>query len=243
MQLIGQIKLIPDRLCSTGGQPIRFIRSTDLAPEDYEHRIFNKGSVSTRPESFHDLFNALVWMRFPHIKVAINSLHYQGTPEACGRGSLRDALTLFDECGVILVSAQAELLQAVAMRQWSLVFQAQASRWSTAIKPIICGHAILEKLLNPYKSMTAKALLVQVSPDIMTLPKNKLLNFLDKEIARQLLQEHLLHRPAQLSPLPLAGIPGWDFAGFQDEVFYNDSDVFRPAPIGLKPAPVVVIKA
>lgn len=239
-QILNQ--LAPGRLCSAGGQGVRFVCSTQLEAEEYERRIFTKGLVSTRPGSWHDLFNALVWMRFPHIKTAVNSLHYHAKPATSGRGRLRDALTLFDESGVILVSARGDFLQAVAKRDWSQVFQLQAYRWKRDARAVICGHALLEKLLVPYKSMTAKALLVQVSPQLMTLSGNELLNLLDREIARQLLDGRLLNSPAQLSPLPLAGISGWDFAGLQDEAFYNDADVFRPPPDGLKPAPIVTLE-
>ena len=91
--------------------------------------------------------------------------------------------------------------------------------------------------------MTAKALLIQVSPDTMALPKDQLADFLDQRIASQLLEGHCLNKPAQLSPLPLAGIPGWDFAGLQDEGFYDDADVFRPAPDRFRPAPILVLDA
>lgn len=232
---------LPKHVRTADGQPVRFVNSTELDAEDYEHRIFTKGHVSTRPDCWHDLFNAMVWVRFPHIKIAMNALHYRAKPAANGRGRLRDALTLFDECGVLLVSAQTNILQAVATRDWPLAFQSQACAWQTDVKAAICGHAILEKLIAPYRSMTANALLIKVSPQAMLLPATELLPLLDKQIARLLLAGQVLNKPAQLSPLPLAGIPGWDFAGHQNESFYNDTDVFRPAPKGLKPAPVFTL--
>ena len=37
----------------------------------------------------------------------------------------------------------------------------------------------------------------------------------------------LLRRPADLAPIPLFGVPGWD-ARAQDEAFYRDVRLFRP---------------
>ena len=232
--------LLPPGLRSEGGQPIRFVASDQLEDDGYEHRIYTTGQVSTRPDSWHDLFNALVWMRYPRIKVAMNRLHYHALPESNSgsRGRLRDALTLFDECGVIVASSQLDLLNDLAKRNWSSVFQADAFRTSVALS--VCGHAILEKYLSPYKAMTAKALLVHVNKEFMKLPREEMLDRLDREIARQMLNGQTLSKPACLSPLPLAGVPGWWSQDEQNEnPFYKDLDVFRPAPADLMPAPVL----
>lgn len=69
--------MLPVDLCSAGGHAIRFVASGELGDDNYEHRIYTSGQVSTRPQSWHDLFNALVWMRYPRIKTALNSLNYQ----------------------------------------------------------------------------------------------------------------------------------------------------------------------
>jgi len=232
--------LLPTGLCSDGGQPIRFVASDQLAEDAYEHRIYTTGQVSTRPDSWHDLFNALVWMRYPRIKVAMNKLHYHARSESRSgsRGRLRDALTLFDECGVIVFSSQLDLLNTLADRNWTSVFQTDTFHTSVALS--ICGHAILEKYLSPYKAMTAKALLVHVNNEFMKLPRQEMLDHLDREIARQMLNGQTLSKPACLSPLPLAGVPGWWSQDEQNKSpFYKDLNVFRPAPADLSPAPVL----
>ena len=232
--------LLPDGLNSGDRQPVCFVASDQLDDDNYEHRIHTTGQVSTRPHSWHDLFNALVWMRFPLIKTAMNCLHYQaGAKLKCGsRGHTRDALTLFDECGVIVFSDRLELLKALAERRWSAAFMSDDFRASVLLS--ICGHAMLEKYLSPYKAMTAKALLVYVDSDFMKHPRQEMLNYLDREISKQMLSGHILTKPAFLSPLPLAGVPGWWPQGDQgNSVFYNDQQVFRPAPEKLIPAPVL----
>ncbi|HEY5776734.1 MAG TPA: DUF3025 domain-containing protein, partial [Xanthomonadales bacterium] len=116
-------------------------------------------------------------------------------------------------------------------------FLADAFRSAVALS--VSGHAMLEKYLSPYKAMTAKALLVLVDADFMALPATERLVRLDREIATKLLGGRLLTEPACLSPLPIAGVPGWWPQQEQDEHhFYNDADVFRPPPKEFKPAPV-----
>jgi hypothetical protein len=229
--------LLPDGLSSENGQIIRFVPSTELDDGAYEHRIYTTGQVSTRPDHWHDLFNALVWMRFPHIKIAMNTLHFHAYAQQTegSRGSLRDALTLFDECGVIVFSQRPELLEALAQRRWSDVFQEEL--FEKDIQLAICGHAMLEKYLSPYKSMTAKALLVKVDTESMTLSRDELLTYLDQQLAEQLLAANIMATPACLTPLPLAGVPGWWPDAEQDNEFYADQQVFRPPPAQLKPAP------
>ncbi len=226
--------LLPTGLQAESGQPIRFVPSTGLGDSAYEYRIYTTGRVSTRPDSWHDLFNALVWMRFPRIKLAMNSLHYQAWDQQHDgrRGKLRDALTLFDECGAIVVSSSQEILEALAARRWKDAFPANAFGTSTQV--LICGHAILEKYLAPYKSMTAKALLLYVD-------ENLALAGIDEAIADKMLAGSLLTEPADLSPLPLAGIPGWWPDDTQDEAFYDDLQVFRPPPDGLAPARILTL--
>lgn len=232
--------LLPPGLKSAGGHTIRFVPSELLDDEPYESRIYTSGRVSTRPDNWHDLFNALVWMRYPRIKTAMNSLHYHaGAQRKCGRrGRLRDALTLFDECGVIVFSDRLELLGALAERRWANAFLADTFGESVGLS--ICGHAMLEKYLTPYKSMTAKALLLHVSPDCMRLSRNEALKWIDREVATEMLSSRIVNEPACLSPLPLAGIPGWWVAAEQEsKCFYSDLRVFRPAPSALNPAPVI----
>ena len=231
--------LLPDGLSSENQKPIRFVPSTELADDAYEQRIYSSGQVSTRPHNWHDLFNALVWMRFPGIKTAMNTLHYHAWSEQRdgSRGHLRDALTLFDECGVIVFSTNMKILTALSERRLTDAFLANAFRLD--VRLAICGHAMLEKYLSPYKSMTAKALLIHVNADFMRLRRQEMLACLDQEIAQRMLAETLLTKPACLAPLPLAGVPGWWPFDTQDDEFYADRSVFRAPPANLVAAPVL----
>ena len=60
---------------SGGGAPIRFVPPAVPSREfsaQYEVRIFETGEVQTRPDNWHDLFNALVWLAFPRTKAVLN---------------------------------------------------------------------------------------------------------------------------------------------------------------------------
>ena len=232
--------LLANGLSSHGGHAIRFVPSTALDNSAYEQRIYSTGQISTRPDNWHDLFNAMVWMRFPQIKSAMNAQHHQGWAQSSkgSRGELRDALTLFDECGVIVISQHEELLTALSKRQWPAAFQKLRSIWDQDFQLAIIGHAMLEKYLSPYKSMTAKALLIQFTPPSGNMSRDDLLAFLDHEIADQLLAGRMLTKPACLAPLPLAGVPGWWPYSKQDDQFYDDTQVFRPPAADLAPTPI-----
>lgn len=231
--------LLPDGLVSSGGHTIQFVPSTELGDDTYEHRIYTAGQISTRPDNWHDLFNAMIWMLFPAMKAAMNSLHYNALSQHSkgSRGPLRDALTLFDECGVIVFSNRFDVLSLLAERDWNTAFQSPA--FSNDVKLVISGHAMLEKYLSPYKSITAKAIYVSVPTDFLDMPRQDQLAVLDKDIATRLLSGELLTSPACLAPLPLAGIPGWWPHDPQNHSFYDDPRVFRAPPAGLMPAPVI----
>ena len=219
------------------GLPIRFVAGQMLGGGNYETRIFETGEVSTRADNWHDLFNAMVWSRLPRIKAKLNALHVRhmpGVDQGCvnqgTRGSTRDALTLFDESGVIVLSCDPSFLQALASRSWSEVFEQHSWAWQHSCRVVVTGHALLEKFLQPYKSLTAHALLIQTSHDFFSQSEEAQLSSIDKELANQLATGQVLVSPACLSPLPLMGIPGWWPLGDQDVDFYRDRQVFRPAP-------------
>ena len=214
-------RLLPRDARNRAGRAIRFVPAARLPGVDYERHIHDTGEVATR-DNWHDLCNALVWCRLPRFKAALNALHHDHLDEQAGgaRGPLRDALTLLDESGVIVTGDAPELVAALGARDWRRAFVTRRDDWPR-LRVVVCGHAILEKFLQPYKSLTAHALFLP-APD---RPADAVL---DRRLARVLLQEGRLRAPADLGPLPLMGLPGWWKGGAQDAEFYADRTVFRP---------------
>lgn len=217
--------LLPDGVRTRSGHPVRFVAAERLPAVEYERHIHASGEVSTRRNG-HDLFNALVWCRLPRFKSALNALHFAHLDEQSGgrRGRRRDALTLLDESGVIITGATPELFAALTARDWDEAFVARRSDWRR-VRVVVCGHAILEKYLRPYKALTAHALYL---PGVESGGDAEL----DRDLAELLLGAQRLRSPRDLAPLPLAGIPGWWSGGPQDAAFYADRSVFRrPRPV------------
>jgi hypothetical protein len=235
--------LKPEALLNCQGLPISFVDSRSVSGTSYEEHIFNNGEVSTRERNWHDLFNALVWMHYPALKASMNELHHRAMQEQTpGRGKQRDALTLFDECGVIIVSHETRFLDAVSNRNWKDTFDGGSDRWRSHYRVFVTGHAMLEKFLQPYKAMTANALLVRITKQEFKLERDPLRAKLDACLAQQILSGRMCRTSNDLSPIPLMGIPGWWQESDLDDAFYADEKVFRPAPQGYQAAPVFSIK-
>jgi hypothetical protein len=200
--------------------PVQFVPQAAL-PEGmaYEQFIFEHQQVPTR-ENLHDFFNGLCWLRFPQTKQQLNRLQgaeiaWQGVQQT--RGPLRDALTLFDE-NAALLQAPEPLWQALLARDWQRLFVALRPLWAQARLELF-GHALLEKLVAPYKSITAHVYAVPVPLGLDAGAA------WDAWLAGSLSAEGLRHKP--FTPLPVLGVPGW-WSANQNAGFYDDVGVFRP---------------
>lgn len=199
----------------------RFVPQADL-PDGlpYERFIFEAGAVPTR-EGLHDLFNGLVWARFPATKRLLNRLQAAEIAQAgVGqvRGPVRDAITLFDENAVLLQAPEA-LWQALLGRDWTRLFVELRPLWVQA-RLVLFGHALLEKLVTPYKSITGH---VYREPVPQALGED--LAAWDSWLASRLGADELSRKP--FTPLPVLGVPGW-WPANDSASFYADPQVFRP---------------
>ena len=202
---------------------MRFVPQSAL-PEGlaYERFIFDTGCVPTR-DNLHDFFNGLVWWRFPQTKRRMNRLQAQAlATQAPGdpRGPLRDALTLFDENGLLL-HAPEPLWEALRQRQWQCLGVELRPLWAQAQVELL-GHALLEKLVSPWKSVTAHV----YQAECALIFDESLGASLDARLAHDLQPVRLATKP--FVPLPVLGIPGW-CPGNAMPAFYDDSAVFRAA--------------
>jgi hypothetical protein len=219
-------------LVSGGGAAIRFVPPAPVkqAAARYETRIFETGEVQTRPGSWHDLFNALVWLAFPKIKATLNRHHRDEIAARRGesqRGTARDVLTLFDEGGVIVACADAGLARLLLEFRWKELFWARRADVRRAMRFHVFGHAIYEKALAPRKGVTAKALILDVGTTLLAEPAERQLADADARGAAHFSEPRSLASTRSLAPLPILGIPGWEPANEREE-YYDDASQFRP---------------
>jgi len=224
----GAIAALAERhaIHTENGRQIRFVppQADGLA---YECRIWESGEVETRPDNWHDFFNALVWLTFPRTKIAISASHVRAmTPEGEARGTRRDALTHFDECGIVVLSSSPKLLELLRGFQWRTLFVEQRAEVRRAMRFIVFGHATYESLLKPFRGLTAKAVLYEVSEDWLAQPYGEQIAAVDALLAADL-GSGRFQRPRDFQPLPLLGIPGV-VAESEDPAYYDDAWQFRP---------------
>ena len=217
-------------IVTASGHAIRFAaQNLDPAALSYEAQIFASGVVPTRPNNIHDLFNALIWLTFPQTKATINGRHIaaRGGHSGTGnRGPVQDALTLFDECGVVVVSDQTELLELIAAFQWKELFWKRRDAVKQHMRFFLFGHGLMEQLLNPYVGLTGKALLVNVDMPWLGANTSELLQHIDARSRALIASPSALSQGRDLVPLPLLGIPGWA-AENEFESYYDDAQYFR----------------
>lgn len=218
-------------LATAGGHPLRFVDQSRLPDGTaYETFIAETGQVPTR-DNLHDYFNALVWLAFPRTKRALNALqHAQIARDGVGRerGPTRDAVTLFDENAAILAVREGEegalLVDALRRHRWHEAFVARRGAFGTHAEVWLFGHALMEKLVAPYKAITAHTLVLTLPAAHFTLGEEARRAGLDALLAARIDAQGLDRRG--FTPLPVLGVPGW-WPG-QDEAFYADTTVFRP---------------
>ena len=221
-------------LSNRQGLPIRFVPQAELpAGIAYEAHIGATGCVPTR-SNLHDFFNALVWLAYPQIKQQLNALQaaeiarlnaMRLDPDTASapRGKLRDATTIFDENAALFVTADASLAAALRAHQWQELFVARRTAFGAVCRVQLFGHALLEKLVAPYKAITAHAWVLVVEPEFLRLPEREQAAQLDRVVSAQL---EIGLTTASFTPLPVLGVPGW--CDVQDQDFYADRTVFRP---------------
>lgn len=220
-------------IVTTQGQPLRF-ELCDAAGVDgaaaYEAQIDRTGIIPLRPQHWHDLFNALMWISFPAIKVALNAIHIRELEhaDARGRSARRDAVTLLDECGVLLLVDGDEWTAAHRAHDWDHLFVSQRAAWGKRIVPLTLGHGLYEQCLTPYVGLTGKALHVRVPRSWFDLPDHERRRHVDRHLSYAILSDDRLLSTAELLPLPVLGVPDW-WPDNEDAVFYTNRRYFRPA--------------
>jgi DUF3025 family protein len=200
----------------------------------YEQRIARRGVIATRENNWHDLLNALIWLRFPALKSALNArqvieISHVGPKQ---RSRAQCALTHFDEGGVIVLLRDARLLPLWDAHDWHGLFWRERDAWSDGrVDVTVFGHALLEHALVPTQLLVGKTLVVMAQ-------SGNCGNDHIAAVATAIRSGELLNDPQELRPLPLSGIPGWHLQS-ETEDFYRSAECFRPLRAGrVYPAPV-----
>ncbi|WP_430390562.1 DUF3025 domain-containing protein [Dyella sp. 20L07] len=215
----------------------RFVAQTLALLSDglhYEQRIAAHGDIATRESNWHDLFNAMIWLRYPAIKRALNAqqvaeIAHMGTK---ARSRPQCAMTHFDEAGILVVLRDRTLLDLWDAHDWYGLFWRERAAWQDGRASVeVFGHALLEHALTPGKLLVGKALV-----------------FLDDagdQCAKAACAEaigagRLLRDPLELRPLPLSGILGW-YPGNDEEAFHVNAVCYQPRRQGrMYPQPQVL---
>lgn len=217
-------------LVSGGGRPLRFVAADGSGGAGYETRAYLHGEVETRHGNRHDACNAVAWLAMPRTKAVINRRHAVAVrdAEAAGtreRGALRDALTQFDECGVLVCHADPALWNLIRAHHWREAFHDRRGRVLTGMRFFVLGHASLAALERPFPGLCGKAIGFEVPSQWMDLPPSAQWADADARLAAWLAESEL--RPADLQPLPFLGIPGLT-PDSERGAYYDDVRQFRP---------------
>ena len=220
-------------------QTLQFVsQKALLAGEAYERFIGTTGNIPTR-DNLHDLFNGSIWLTFPKTKALLNYYHMLEIKEqgiGASRGRVRDTITVFDENGAILVTAESSIGEALVDFDWQESLVAPRDKWDNPKQlnkqaqaaVYIFGHALLEKLLHPRKALCAHSIVINVTQEFFALSLSERINHLDQKVADYM--DALLSEPdvspRKLSPLPILGVPYYWAENVQPS-FYDDSHVFR----------------
>ncbi len=247
-----QIELLNQALSrNAASRHLNFVKQDATLLRDglsFEQRINARGEIATRADSLHDFYSALMWLRFPKVKLAINAIHTHGI-NAHGskiRSRHQQAVTHLDEAGAWVVSTDSALLDLIDAHAWSALFLQRRSAWPQpiqekrdqpsdpanahlpAIEARVFGHAIFELMHAPHKLLAAKVVWVLADDRYFSLSNADKDAALDTLVGNALSVGAVSSDPKLLSTLPLSGIPGW--WPEQNAAFYDTAPCFRPRP-------------
>lgn len=177
----------------------------------YDARITLAQLVPTRERNWHDLLNMLCFATFPHSKLALHARQYARLAERIDPGAPRlpnrrtpeqDALTLFDEGGVVLALAPGAALQlraAASADRETLSLQLQAAG---QLRVVPFGHALYEHLIEGLRcpgGCTQSVVLPELWTETPTF-----LRALDRQLAEHVQSPEQLQSPDACGQIKLS---------------------------------------
>jgi len=169
-------------------KPRRKKRGEVVLDRLYDGSIALRGEVPCYSESYHDLFNAIAFAAFPRSKRALHARQFEalccwvddGAARVPGqRTREQDALTIFDEGGVVLAMTEAE---QHAFGKTSIATPYTPGQ--SGVTALLFGHALLEHLYEGHLAIRASAMVCVVPAG----PKDdaRLLDAVDRILAARL---------------------------------------------------------
>jgi hypothetical protein len=150
------------------------------AAAGYEAAVV-RGRIPTRERSWHDTFNALAFVVFPHAKAALHRRCYelqQRRAKQPPRSREEDALTLIDETSIVLAGSVAAIAELDRARMGNVLADIDRVVREHEIIVFAFGHALLEHLALGRPPIGA---------GVLTIP-------LDHEVDREQLDQALAAR-------------------------------------------------
>lgn len=151
-------------------------KRTELVLEQlYDGSISLKGEVPCLVQSYHDLFNALAFAAFIRSKRTLHHRQFVALRSWAGdraqlpgkRTREQDALTIFDEGGVIVLMDKSF---SAAWRCSTGATPIPAFAPESGVVPLLFGHALLEHILYGHVQIRASAIVIDLphalSPEI-----------------------------------------------------------------------------
>ncbi|MCB9607151.1 MAG: DUF3025 domain-containing protein [Polyangiaceae bacterium] len=201
---------------------MRFVEQDEKAIKQaggYDFFIRAERAVPSRPESWHDLFNALVWLHYPQLKLGIHQLQledFSRREQPGKRTALGDVATQLDECGVLVLSSDPSLHDDLRELRWRQLFFERRAELLQNMRFLVVGHALLHALIEPYIGLMGRALLID-APQASLATALSARCFVDEWAPSELPRR--VQRTRDLYPLPLLGIP--DYVANDSAAFYD----------------------
>jgi hypothetical protein len=177
----------------------------------YDARITLQHEVPTRERNWHDLLNMLCFTTFPHSKLALHARQYARLAERIDEQTLKlpnrrtpeqDALTLFDEGGVVLaVEAEAAAqLREVPVQEREVLSQELSAQRRLRVVPF--GHALYEHWVEGLRCPGGCTQIIEV--DALWTDTTVFLQTLDRALAAHLRSPAQLQSPVTCGQIKLA---------------------------------------
>jgi hypothetical protein len=177
----------------------------------YDARITLQREVPTRERNWHDLLNMLCFATFPHSKLALHARQYARLAERIDENTRQlpnrrtpeqDALTLFDEGGVVLALAaeDAATLQAAPAAERDALSLALSEQRKLRVVPF--GHALYEHLVEGIRCPGGCTQIIVV--DALWAESSLFLRQLDRALAQHLAARDQLCTPQTCGQIRLA---------------------------------------